>query len=159
MLVEFLNGNEVQGGGIDAVALAGWGWPVVEDVAEVASIEAAMDLGARNAVACVGGGADIVIHQRFPETWPTGARIILVGAAEERDLCARKHVDSFALVVPVAVTEWRFGPGLAHNMVLFRSEQPAPLFLCAGDFEVAGDDRPGGQGTGAGFSGTTGVHG
>src|SRR5439155_19986250 len=69
---------------VDAVALAGRGRAIVEDVPEVGTAPAAGHLDPSHSVAPVLVELDRLDGRRLPEAWPPGAGLELGAGAEKR---------------------------------------------------------------------------
>src|SRR5690606_33326164 len=128
--------NERQRDAVHAVAQAGGGRTVGEDVAKMAAAAAAMHLGARIAELVVGGLAHRVV-ERLPEAGPAGAAVVLGGGVEEWQVAALAGEDAGAVLV-----EQRRGPGalgrlLAEHGVFELIELGAPLGFGLLDLERA----------------------
>lgn len=143
--------DEVEGGGIDAIAQTSGSGAVLEAMAEVAAVEGAVDFGADHAVAAVDGGADVFRGDGFPEARPSRARVEFMDGAEQRNLSSRQNVEPWFLVIVVGVAKRRFGAVRAHYMILLGCQHVPPFCLAALDFEIAADFCPRRQGAGAGF--------
>ena len=111
--------GEFEGGGVDAVAEAGWCGAVVEDVAEVGFALAALDFGPPHEEAVVGLGFDVVLVYGCGEAWPPGSRIKLSLGTEQVVAATDALVDSGLMVVPVRARVGSLGSLLPSDMKLF----------------------------------------
>ena len=92
--------GEFEGGGIDAVAEAGWCGTVVEDVAEMGFALAALDFGASHEEAIIGLGLDVVLVYGCCEAWPPSSRIKLSLRTEHVVAATDALIDAGLMVVP-----------------------------------------------------------
>jgi hypothetical protein len=112
--------GEFEGGGVDAVAEAGWCGAVVEDVAEMGFALAALDFGASHEEAVVGLGLDVVLAYGCDEAWPPSSRIKLSLRTEQVVAATDALVDAGLMLVPVRARVGSLGSLLPSNMKLFR---------------------------------------
>ena len=95
---------------VDAVALAGRGGPVVEEVAEVAAATAAGDLGAPHPVRAVGLGGDGLRVGRRGEAGPAGPGVELGVRRKQLGAAAGAEIGGVVVGVPVGAREGPLGP-------------------------------------------------
>ena len=130
--------SKLQGGGVDAVAEAGWRGSVFEDVAEVAVATVADDFGSDCKEASVGLFADVVLLDWFPVTRPAGAGFVFGFGAEEEQVAGNAVVGSFFFVVPIEAGEGAFGSFLSNDSVLLFGQELLPFRFGFGDFGDGG---------------------
>src|SRR3954468_4658368 len=118
LFLEVLNRDEVQGGGVDAVAEACWRRAIVEHMPEVRAGDFRVNLGARHAQCHVFVCFDACGLERTGEARPTGAGVILVFRAEEWLAAHAVHVQPCLMVVPKCISKWRLGPFALGHVVL-----------------------------------------
>lgn len=126
--------SKLQGGGVDAVAEAGWRGAVFEDVAEMAVAAVADDFGSDGEEASVWFFADVIFLDWFPVTWPAGAGFIFGFGAEEGQVAGNAEVGSFFFVVPIESGEGAFGSFLSNDSVLFFGQELLPFRFEFDDF-------------------------
>ena len=125
--------DELQRDGIDAVAFAGRGGAVVEDVAQVRVAPAAPDLDAFHAVATVGLRFDMLLARRRAKARPTTAGVELRPGKEQHLPATHAAVCAVGFRVAVLAGERRLGAGLTRDAVLFGREVVAPLVVGLAD--------------------------
>src|SRR5487761_455506 len=126
-------GIQLQGGGVDAPALAGGSGPVVEDMTQVASAAAARDLGAPLALAPILIELDTRGVDRGGEAGPARTRVEL-GVGEEKLGATSGAAEETNLPgVGELAPEGGIGALLPEHVVLLRGEAGAPLRLSGGD--------------------------
>lgn len=118
---------KIQGGGVDAVAEAGWRGAVFEDVAEMPVAAVADDFGSDCEEASVGLFADVVFLDWLPVTWPAGAGFVFGFGAEEGQVAGDAVVGSFFFVVPIEAGEGSFSSFSSNDSVLFLGEELFPF--------------------------------
>src|ERR1035437_2490419 len=133
-----LPGHEGERERVDAVALPGGAWAVVEDVSEVPAAGAAHDLCPAHEQAVVRSQLDRLRDGRLGEAPPAGAGVELRVRREEHRRAGRAAVLAGSLVVDVVAGEGRLGAGLAQHVVLGRRELLAPLLLGLLDLRLIG---------------------
>src|SRR5262249_19879089 len=109
--------HEVEAGGINAIALPGRSWAIVEDMAQMAAAAAAPYLDPMHAIAEILERLDrsgFHIVKRGPAT----ARIEFRLCGEQQLIAARTAVGPVLLQVPVFPSEGALGPGFAQNVLL-----------------------------------------
>src|SRR5215470_16969399 len=117
---------EVHRHAIDAVAQMGRRRPVLEHMAEMTATAAAMHLGANHAVARIRRG----FHRaglRIVEARPAGAALEFGFGNEQLLSAAGARECSGTLFIIERAAPRPFGAVLAHDVVLLRSEDFAPL--------------------------------
>src|SRR5207245_2804075 len=101
---------------------AGRGGAVVEDVAEVGVAVRGADLGARVAEQVIRARADVRGVERTGEARPAGARLELVGRAEEGLAGDDVDVDPRGVIVPEGAAEGALGRRVLRHLVLHRRQ-------------------------------------
>src|ERR671911_1236977 len=120
---------EAESSRVNAVALAGGGGAVVEDMPLVCPARGAVDLRAAHEEAAVFLNLDVPLVYRLPEARPARPGVVLRLGAEERRPASHAGVDALALVVPVLACEGPLGalhPGYA---VLLGGEPVLPFLF------------------------------
>src|SRR5690606_24534146 len=112
-------GHEVQGNAINAVAQASRRRPVLQDMAEMPSAAAAVDLRAGVNQLVVGRGADCARNLR-PEARPAGAAVIFGLGRIERQVAARAVESAFAVLVEQRTREGMLRSLLPKDVELLR---------------------------------------
>src|SRR4029078_13381570 len=118
---------ELQRGRDAAIAQAGRGGSVVEDVAEVAAAGGAVRLGPGHEERPVGLGGDRCWIRRGEEAWPAGAPLELRVRSEKLGSAAGAAVDARTVLVPEGAAERALGALLAKDQVLLGGAFGAPL--------------------------------
>src|SRR5262245_39424101 len=124
--------DELQRDAIDAIAQVGRGWPVVEDMPEVASTSTAVDLVAHHAVAAVSLVFDST-GQRIVETRPTGPAFELHFRHEQGLITGYAPEGARTLLMQQCAASGHLGAVLAHDLILLGCEDLAPLGFAVGD--------------------------
>src|SRR5918998_3497017 len=120
---------EAKSSRVNAVALAGRGGAVVEDMPLVRPARGAVNLRAAHEEAAVFLDLDVPLVYRLPEARPARPGVVFRLGAEERRPASHAGVDAFALVVPILAREGPLGalhPGYA---VLLGGEPILPLLF------------------------------
>lgn len=125
--------DELHRYGVHAVAQAGGGGAVVEDVPKVAAAFAAFDFGSGHAVAEVLFFFDSLCGDRLPETGPTGSGFEFRFRSEQ--LLATAGADECALIVHVQqfASKCFFRTCIAQDIISSRREDLVPLRSRVGD--------------------------
>src|SRR5262245_13087852 len=126
-----LGGLEREGDAVDAVAQAGGRRAVGEHMAQVAAAAAAVHLRAHHEVAAVLGGLHGA-RLRIVEARPAGAALELGLGNEQRLSAAGALERAGPLLGKQRAAARRLGAVLAHDVVLLRREQLAPLRVGVG---------------------------
>ena len=122
-------GDVLHADGIDAVAEAGGGRAVVEDVAEVAVAAGASDFGADHAVGAIVDWGDGVRVDRLGKGRPTGSRLEFLPGFEERISATGAYVGAGFLRAQEASGAGTFGAVLAQDAELFGGKELPQLFF------------------------------
>ena len=130
-------GSNLDGGGVDAEALAGRLGSVGEYVTQVAAAAVAADLDPDHAVALVDNALDDLAVDRLVVARPAAAGVKLGAAFEERRAAADAVVAAVVEVIPVLAGESALGGGVAGHLVLHAVELGTP-FCVALAHRVAG---------------------
>lgn len=153
-------GNELQDGAVDAIALVGRGLVTFsgEDVTQVTVANGTANFGSRIAEVMVRGGFDILRLGGVVEGWPAAMGIELLLGTEEFGTASGAIVGAAALVLELVVdlSVGSFRACFAENLVLLRGEDLAPFFVglfdrrsgLSGSFLKRFDDRLHGIGSG-----------
>lgn len=120
---------QLQGDGVDAVALTRRPGPVVEDVPEMGTALAADDLGSAHSVARVRPQLHAVVGNRTCETGPATTGMELVVGVKEHGLARGTPVDAGLLGVDVVSAEGRLGACLSQDRVLLGRQPFAPFLF------------------------------
>src|SRR5205807_4026221 len=107
---------------VQAVALMGRRWAVVEHVAEVRVAARTADLDPAHAVAVVGEIRHVVGIERLEEARPAGARVELRIRREQRQTAQPAHVRARLLVVEEQAAERPLGALVEDHVALFGRE-------------------------------------
>jgi hypothetical protein len=122
LLFQILDRDEAESCRVDAVAEAGRGGAVGEDMAEVGVALGGAGLGANHAVGFVGDFLNIFFGERLGEAGPTGAGIEFIEGTEEGLFRNDADIDALAFVVPVFILEGGLRAALHGHMLLEFSE-------------------------------------
>ncbi len=90
-----------------------------------------LQCGGVDPVAAIGFGLDIRFAYRSKEAWPTGAGNEFSFRAVQRRAAADADVRAFCLGIPILAAERTLCAALASDVVLGRSEFPAPSWIAA----------------------------
>ena len=119
---------------IDAEALAGWLWAIVEDVSQVGVTPAATDFGAAHPVRQICFGAYGACRDRRVEAGPPGARVVLCFGTKQRLPATHALIGTLGIGGLIFTCEGRLSALLAGYKVLIRRELLAPLCVTFMDF-------------------------
>src|SRR6185312_3546363 len=123
-----LAGMKVERHAVHAVALPGWGRPVLKNMPEMSAAAPAMHLGAAHKEAPVGLGFDRVLKRR-PEARPAGAAVEFGAGVEQRLTTAGAVIDPGAILLVERARAGAFGAMLAQHPVLLRGQPLAPFLV------------------------------
>src|SRR6267143_1357034 len=115
-------GEELQRGGVEAVALTGRRRPVGKQVAEVAVAAPAADLDALHAVRAVAQEREVLGVERLVEGRPAGARLELGPRAKERQPAQPAAVHALVLVVQKTTAKRWLGAVVEQDPALLAGE-------------------------------------
>ena len=118
LLFQILDRDEAEGCRVDAVAKAGRGWTIWEDMAEVRVALNGPGLGALHAVGFVSDFFNVFLGERLGEAWPARAGVEFIEGTEEGLARDDADIDALAFVVPVFIPEGRFRAALHGHMLL-----------------------------------------
>src|SRR5881396_545886 len=121
--------DELESGGIDAVAHSCRLRSVIEDVAEVGIAPAARQLGSLHDQAVVGPCLDVLPGDGLPEARPAGPGLELGVRREQVVAAADALVDPLLVVVPVPSREGSLRPLFAGDLELRGCELLAPFIV------------------------------
>jgi hypothetical protein len=119
--------DEFKRDAVIAPALPGRFRSVVEDVALVALAAGAMVFGAWDDHPEIASGAYMVGIDRLPETRPAGARVVLVGAGEQRQKAAGTKVGTVSGFLVQRTGKGALSTLATQHPILFGAENLAPL--------------------------------
>src|ERR1700682_3422786 len=128
----------LQRGRVDAVALAGRRWSVLEDMTEVASAAAAMHLDPLHSVARVARRGDGARVGRTREAGPARPAVELLLGAEELRAATRAEIAAGLVIVPELAAEGALGARLSEHAGLLERQLAAPLIIALVDRVVHG---------------------
>lgn len=118
---------EVEGDGIHAESLIGWGGPIIEDMSEMGVTACADDLRSLHAVGVVFAVNDAVFPNGLEETWPAARAGKLCIGAEQLVSADSTVVRSLYLRIPVLSGEWAFSCLLTRNRIQVRRKDLPPF--------------------------------
>ena len=122
-VLQFLDWNETQSGGVNAVPHAAFvGRTVVKNVPKMGIALVASDFGPFHAESAICFLADMAILDRLGETWPAAAAVEFVEGSKEGFTADNIDVNTGAMIIPVLVSERRLGAALLSDVILFRSQ-------------------------------------
>jgi hypothetical protein len=127
---------EVEGGGVDAVELAGGVGAVGEDMTEVAAALGTGNFDATHAEGAVVMEVDGVFGEGLEETGPAGSGLELGVGFEEGSVAGGAVVEAVGVVIDEGAGEGAFGALLAEDVILLGGELLAPLGIGFGGFGV-----------------------
>jgi len=130
-----IGSGQINGSGIDAVAQAGGGRAVGENVAEMAAAVGTQNFRAMHSVAEIVPRDDFFLRRNFRKTRPATAGIKLVVRLEQNLPARRAAIHARFLRVPVLAGECRFRARLAQDVILLRRQNLAPFGLGALEWE------------------------
>src|SRR5215813_13757479 len=134
-------GLEGQRAGVDAIAPAGGGGPVAEDMAQMTAAAAADHLGAAQQPALVRPELDRLLAGRLDEARPASTGGELGVGAEQLIPAARAAVGAGALGVEVSPGEGLLGVAPAQHVILLAGQFLPPLLLGFADLGRRGGLR------------------
>src|SRR2546423_2384250 len=117
-LFQLFRGNEMKGGGIDAVAKLGRRRAVIENMAEVGIAFPRANFPSHHVVTVVDFLDDVLWRDRFRETRPPRAGVILVEGRKERLVGNDVGVDARLGIVPISVMKRGLSAIVARDLVL-----------------------------------------
>src|SRR5260370_35932509 len=101
----FVRGQEGEGGVVHAIAQAGGGGAVVENVAEVGVAETAGDFVTGHAETVVSGNKNVFLRDWRPEAGPAGARFKFCVRGEKSVVAADAAIEPLRVIFEVGVLE------------------------------------------------------
>lgn len=101
LFLECVFGFEVQGQGVDAIALAAWFWAIWENVAKVGFAVAANHLGTNHAMGFIHNGFYLALGEDIVKAGPAGAGVEFGLGREE--VLAAGHTAIHALLIMFVV--------------------------------------------------------
>src|ERR1017187_2429707 len=119
---------------VHAVAQAGWLWPIVEDVTEMAAASAAMNFGPQHPKGAVFGLADGVL-ERLIKARPAGAALEFRLRGEQRQVATGAGEDALAMLLEQRARPRALGALLAQDLILLRRQLRAPFRIGFFDLE------------------------
>src|SRR5450759_817158 len=119
---------------VHAVAQAGWLWPIVEEVTEMAAATAAMNFGPQHPKGPVFCLADGVLD-RLIKTRPAVAALELGLRGEQRQVAAGTGEDALAMLLKQRARSRTLGTLLAQDFILLRRQLRAPFRIGFFDLE------------------------
>ena len=131
-LIRFL--NEVERGGVHAIAQAGRARTILEDVTEMGAAAAAHHLSPAHAIAIVGGGFDVAFVEGSIEARPAASGVILRIRFEKLVAAAYAEEEALVMEVPVFAGEGGLGAFFAGDFELFGGQEFAPFVVGFVDF-------------------------
>src|SRR5690606_723041 len=131
----------------DAVAQAGRGRAVGEDVAQMRVAHIAQYLGADHAVAGVGFFTHFGRVERLKVAGPAAAGVEFGVGRKQRGTATDTAIDAGCEGVPVAAGERAFGALASNDVIFFGRQERLPFLFGTGDLFHAADSFKDGKNT------------